>query len=126
MGKYGFNKVTIVGNLGKDPEIKYLEHGVAVANLSVACTEKIRDKDGNFSDKTEWVSVSLWRTNAETAAKFLKKGSMVFIEGRLITRSWETPAGEKRFKTEVEGLKLILLDKHLPDFAGGDHTEHPF
>ena len=110
MAKYGLNQVTLIGNLGKDPEVKYLDQGIALANLWIACTDRIRDKAGNYIDRTEWVNVNLWRGQAEIAGKYCRKGSTVCIEGRLITRSWETPQGEKRSKTEVEGRKLILLD----------------
>ncbi|MEM9718513.1 MAG: single-stranded DNA-binding protein [Bacteroidota bacterium] len=110
MAKYGLNQVTLIGNLGKDPEVKYLDQGVALASLWMACTERFRDKNGNYVDRTEWVSVNLWRAQAEIAGKYCRKGSTVCIEGRLITRSWETPQGEKRSRTEVEGRRIILLD----------------
>lgn len=119
MGKYGVNKVTIVGNLGKDPEVKYLDQGVALANLRIACTERFRTKDGTYTDRTEWISVTLWRAQAEIAGKYLRKGSSVYIEGRLITRSWETEDGQKRSRTEVEGTRLLLLDKAPPSQLGG-------
>ena len=110
MSKYGLNQVTLIGNLGKDPELKYLDQGIAYTNLSLACTENYRDKNGQNVDQTVWVSVVLWRSQAEIAAKYCRKGSTVCVHGRLITRSWETPQGEKRSKTEVEGRRLILLD----------------
>ncbi len=110
MAKYGLNQVTLIGNLGKDPELKYLDKGIAVTSLWLACTESFRDKNGNQVDKTEWVSVNLWREQAEMAAKYCRKGSTVCIEGRLSSRSWETPQGETRRITEVEGRKIILLD----------------
>ena len=110
MAKYGLNQVTLIGNLGRDPELKYLDQGIALANLWMACTERSRDKDGNYIDRTEWVSVNLWRAQAEIAGKYCRKGSTVCIEGRISTRSWETPQGEKRSKTEVEGRRIILLD----------------
>ncbi len=110
MAKYGLNQVTLVGNLGRDPELKYLDQGVALTNLWLACTESYRDRNGNQVDRTEWVSVNLWRGQAEVAAKYCRKGSTVCIEGRLSSRSWETPEGETRRVTEVEGRRLILLD----------------
>lgn len=110
MAKYGLNQVTLIGNLGRDPEVKYLDQGVALANLWIACTERSRDKDGNYTDRTEWVSVNLWRSQAEIVGKYCRKGSTICVEGRLSTRSWETPQGEKRSKTEVEGTRVILLD----------------
>ena len=110
MAKYGLNQVTLIGNLGKDPEVKYLDQGVALASLWMACTERSRDKNGNYVDRTEWISVNLWRGQAEIAGKYCRKGSTICIEGRLVTRSWETPQGEKRSRTEVEGRRIILLD----------------
>lgn len=110
MAKYGLNKVTLIGNLGRDPELKYLDQGIALTNLWMACTESYRDKNGNNVDRTEWVSVNLWRSQAEIAAKYCRKGSTVCIEGRLSSRSWETPQGEKRRVMEVEGRRIILLD----------------
>lgn len=110
MAKYGLNQVTLIGNLGKDPDLKYLDQGIALASLWMACTERTRDKSGNYVDRTEWVSVNLWRGQAEIAAKYCRKGSTIGIEGRLVTRSWETPQGEKRSRTEVEGRRIILLD----------------
>lgn len=110
MAKYGLNRVTLIGNLGQDPEVRYLQTGVAVTSLRVACTEAFRDREGNYQDRTEWISVTLWRKQAEIAGRYLRKGSTVYLEGRIINRSWETETGEKRYKTEVEGTKLILLD----------------
>lgn len=110
MAKYGLNQVTLIGNLGQDPELKYLDQGVALTNIRIACTETYRDKTGNYVDRTEWVSVNLWRSQAEIVSKYCKKGSTICIEGRLSTRSWETPEGEKRSRTEVEGRRVILLD----------------
>jgi single-strand DNA-binding protein len=119
MAKYGLNRVTLVGNLGKDPEVRHLEQGgIAVATLRMACTERFRDKEGAYSDRTQWVNVTLWRGQAELAGRYLHKGSTVCIEGRLIERTWETPEGEKRSRLEVEGTKLILLDR--PEFPAGD------
>ncbi len=124
MAKYGLNQVTLIGNLGRDPEIKYLDQGVALANLWLACSERYRDKSGNYQDRTEWVSVNLWRSQAEIVGKYCRKGSTVCIEGRLSTRSWETPQGEKRSKTEVEGTRVILLDPP-PNIPGSTVASAP-
>lgn len=110
MAKYGLNQVTLVGNLGRDPELKYLDQGIAVANLWMACTDSYRDRNGNNVDRTEWVSVNLWRGQAEIAGKYCRKGSTICIEGRITSRTWETPQGETRRVTEVEGRRIILLD----------------
>ncbi|MEM6764104.1 MAG: single-stranded DNA-binding protein [Bacteroidota bacterium] len=110
MAKYGLNKVTLIGNLGKDPELKYLDSGVALATVRLACTERSRDKDGNYTDKTEWVSVNLWRNQAEIVSKYCRTGSTLYIEGRLKNQSWETPQGEKRSRLDIDANKVILLD----------------
>jgi single-strand DNA-binding protein len=123
MAKYGLNQVTLIGSLGRDPEIKYLDQGIALANLWLACTERVRGKDGNYTDRTEWVSVNLWRSQAELVGKYCRRGSTVCIEGRLTTRSWETQQGEKRSKTEVEGSRVILLD--APPAAGAETASAP-
>ena len=117
MAKYGMNRVTLIGNLGRDPEVRYLDQGFALAKLRLACTENVRDLDGNYTDRTEWLNVTLWRKQAEFAGKFLRKGSSVCIEGRLVNRSWTTAEGESRSRLEVEGQKLILLDKPADSFA---------
>jgi len=110
MAKYGLNQVTLIGNLGKDPELRYTDQGVPLVNLWMACTENIRDKEGNYVDRTEWVGVTLWRGQAQIAQKYARRGSTICIEGRLKTSSWETSQGERRSKTEVEGTRIILLD----------------
>ncbi|WNJ20819.1 single-stranded DNA-binding protein [Pontibacter sp. G13] len=110
MAKYGLNKVTLIGNLGADPEIKYLDQGIPFANIRIACTESFRDRNGGNRDHTEWVNVTVWRGQAEVVGKFCRKGSTVCVEGRLRTRSWQTPEGETRYRTEVEATRVILLD----------------
>lgn len=110
MAKYGLNRVELIGNLGADPEVKYTDQGVMYATINMACTERSRDRDGNNVDRTEWVRVTLWRGNADVASKYLRKGSTIFVEGRLRNSSWETPQGEKRSRIDVEGNRLIMLD----------------
>ncbi|RMG56363.1 MAG: single-stranded DNA-binding protein [Bacteroidetes bacterium] len=110
MAKYGLNKVTLIGNLGADPELKYLDQGIAYTQLRLACTDRYRGKDGNYQNRTEWVNVTLWRGNAEVVGKYCRKGSTLCIEGRLRNHSWETPEGERRSRMEVEGSQVILLD----------------
>jgi single-strand DNA-binding protein len=105
------NKVILIGNLGKDPEVRYLEGGIAVAKFPLATSETIRDKNGNKSDLTEWHNIVLWRGLAEVAEKFLKKGATVFIEGKIKSRSWEDKEGNKRYITEIIGDNLTLLSK---------------
>ena len=104
------NKVTLLGNLGKDPEVKFTPSGTAVAKLTLATEERSKDKDGNWTEKTEWHNVVLWAKLAEIAGEYLKKGGKVYIEGRLQTRSWDDKtSGQKKYMTEVVGQELVLL-----------------
>ena len=97
------NKVTLIGRLGQDPEIR--EVGMSkVANFSVATDESYTDKSGNKVEKTEWHRIVMWNKPAETAERYLKKGSLVYIEGKLETRSWENDSGEKRYSTEIKSF----------------------
>ncbi len=105
----GVNKVILVGHLGKDPEIRRLENGAAVANFSLATSESYKDKNGNRIDQTEWHNIVLWRGLADVAEKFLKKGNLVYIEGKLRSRSWDDANGVKRYTTEVVGDQMVML-----------------
>ena len=107
----GVNRVMLIGNLGKDPDVQYLEGNIGVAKFSLATTETYKDRGGKLVSQTEWHTVVLWRGLAELAQKYLHKGSLVYIEGRLRTRSWEDKEGNKKFATEVVGDNLIMLDK---------------
>jgi len=107
----GVNKVILIGNLGKDPEVKYLDSGVAVANFSLATTENYRNKEGEKVSQTEWHNIVLWRGLAEIAEKWLKKGSSVYIEGKIRTRRWEDKEGNARYTTEVLGDNMTMLGK---------------
>lgn len=126
----------LIGNLGKDPDMQFLEGNIAVAKFSLATTESFKDRSGKLKAETEWHTVVLWRGLAELAQKYLHKGSLVFIEGRLKTRSWEDKEGNKKFATEVVGDNLIMLDKRTdgsqlphsleePDGGHDDHTDIP-
>ena len=103
------NKVILVGNLGKDPELKHTGSGTAVATMTVATNERYKDKNGEWQDRTEWHNVVLWQRLAEIAAEYLKKGRSVYIEGRLQTRAWEDKQGQKRYTTEIIASDLVLL-----------------
>ena len=104
------NKVMLIGNLGKDPEVKYTPQGTPVAKLALATNERSKDKDGQWQDRTEWHNVVLWQRLAEIAGEYLKKGSKVYIEGRLQTRSWDDKqTNQKRYMTEVVASDLLLL-----------------
>ena len=105
----GVNKVILVGNLGKDPEVRYLDNGVAVANFSLATTENYKNKEGERVSQTEWHNIVLWRGLAEVAEKWLKKGSSVYVEGKIRTRKWEDKEGNTRYSTEVLGDNMTML-----------------
>jgi len=107
----GVNKVILIGNLGKDPEVRYLEGGIAVANFPVATTESFRDKNGNKQEQTEWHQIVLWRRLAEVAEKYLRKGQQVYIEGKIRSRSWDDKEGNKRYTTEIFGDVLTILSR---------------
>ena len=109
-GRGSVNKVILIGNLGSDPELKYTPSGAAVTNFNVATNEVWNDKDGNKQERTEWHRVVLWRKLAEIAGEYLKKGSKVYLEGRLQTRSWEDKDGVKRYTTEVVADNMTMLD----------------
>ena len=118
----GVNRVMLIGNLGKDPDLQNLEGNIAVAKFPLATTETFKDRGGKLVSQTEWHTVVLWRGLADLAAKYLHKGSLVYIEGRLRTRSWEDKEGHRKFATEVVGDNLIMLDKRM-DGAGAPQTE---
>ena len=107
----GVNKVILIGNLGKDPEVRYLDNGVAVANLSLATSENYKNKDGEKVTQTEWHDIVLWRGLAEVAEKYLKKGSSVYIEGKLRTNKCVDKDENTRYKTEVLADKLTMLGR---------------
>jgi single-strand DNA-binding protein len=107
----------LIGNLGRDPDVQFLEGNIGVAKFPLATTETFKDRGGKLISQTEWHTVVLWRGLAELAQKYLHKGSLVYIEGRLRTRSWEDKEGNKKFATEVVGDNLIMLDKRT-DGAG--------
>jgi single-strand DNA-binding protein len=119
----GVNRVMLIGNLGRDPDVQYLEGNIAVAKFPLATTETFKDRAGKLISQTEWHTVVLWRGLAELAQKYLHKGSLVYIEGRLRTRSWEDKEGNKKFATEIVGDNLIMLDKRADGISGhGSHT----
>lgn len=115
----GVNRVMLIGNLGRDPDVQFLEGNIAVAKFPLATTETFKDRAGKLVSQTEWHTVVLWRGLAELAQKYLHKGSLVYIEGRLRTRSWEDKDGNKKFATEVVGDNLIMLDKRADGSGHG-------
>ena len=104
------NKVILVGNLGKDPEIKYTPSGIPVAKFSLATNERFKDKSGEWQDRTEWHNIVAWQRLAEIVGEYVKKGSKLYIEGSLRTSSWEDKqSGEKKYRTEIVAQDLVLL-----------------
>jgi single-strand DNA-binding protein len=118
----GINKVILIGNLGRDPEIQRLESGVKKASFSLATTESYKNKDGQKVDHTEWHNIVLWRGLAEVAENYLKKGNTVYIEGRIRKREYEDKEGVKRFITDIIGDNLTMLGG--PKREGGSE-EYP-
>ena len=103
------NKVMLIGNLGKDPEVRYTAGGTAVASFSLATSEKFKGKSGDWEEKTEWHNITLWARLAEIAGEYLSKGKTVYIEGRLQTRKWQDKEGKDRYTTEIVGEKMQML-----------------
>ena len=113
------NKVILVGRLGKDPETRFTPSGKAVTNFSMATSESWKDAGGERQEKTEWHKVQIWGPLAEISAKYLSKGKLVYIEGRLQTREWEDQSGGKRYTTEIVANNMTMLD------GKGDNSEKP-
>jgi single-strand DNA-binding protein len=109
------NKVILVGNVGKDPETRYLEGGTAVCSFPLATSETYRNRDGERITTTEWHNVVLWRGLAEVAEKYVKKGSQLYIEGRIRTRSWDDRDGNKRYTTEIVGDNMQMLGRRADE-----------
>jgi single-strand DNA-binding protein len=105
------NKVILVGNVGKDPEVKYLDNGVAVCNFSLATSETYSNKNGEKVTQTEWHNIVLWRKLAEIAETYVKKGMQIYIEGQIRTRNWEDKDGVKRYTTEIFGTSMQMLGR---------------
>ena len=112
------NKVIIVGNLGKTPELRRTPGGAAVTDFPVATTDRFKGKDGSRQEQTEWHNIVVWNRQAENACQYLKKGSSVYIEGSLRTRTWDDQNGQKRYKTEIMAQSIQFLDK-----IGGDRPQ---
>ena len=120
------NKVMLIGNVGRDPEIRYLDGNnpnqgaTKVAQFTVATTERYRDRNGELRENTEWHNIVAWRNSADVAEKFIRKGTQVYIEGKLRTRSWTDQTGNKRFTTEVAVDNLQLLGKRTDNPGAGE------
>ena len=110
MASRGVNKVILIGNLGQDPEVRYMSNGNAVANVTVATSESWKDQQGQQQERTEWHRCVMYRRLAEIAGEYLKKGSKVYMEGRLQTREWQDQQGQKRYTTEIIINEMQMLD----------------
>lgn len=119
MASRGINKVIIVGNLGNDPEIRYMQNNNAVANLSIATSESWNDQQGQRQERTEWHRVVMYRRLAEIAGEYLKKGSQVYIEGKLQTRKWQDQQGQDRYTTEIVANEMQMLGGNTGGNQGG-------
>jgi single-strand DNA-binding protein len=125
------NKVILVGNVGKDPDVKYTPSGVPVAKFSLATNERFKDKSGEWQERTEWHSVIAWQRLAEIVGEYVQKGNKLYVEGRLQTSSWEDrQSGDKKYKTEIVAHDLVLLgsnngarDANVPQRSHAEHTE---
>jgi single-strand DNA-binding protein len=107
------NKVILIGNLGKDPEIKYLEENIAKVSFSLATSDYYKDKNGNKVEQTEWHHIVLWRALAESAEKLLKKGMQIYLEGKIQNRQWVDKEGNQKHVTEIVGESYLILQKKI-------------
>lgn len=119
------NKAILIGNLGADPELRYTSSGQAVANFNMATTEKWKDKDGQMQESTEWHRIVLWARQAEVAKEYLKKGSPVYIEGKIQTRNYEDKDGIKRYITEIVGQRMQFLGSRGGSSSQNGPSEPP-
>jgi single-strand DNA-binding protein len=107
----GLNKAMLIGNLGKDPEVKVLDNGAKIATFPLATSETYKDREGNKQTRTEWHNIVLWRGLADVAELYCRKGGQVYIEGRLSTRKWDDKDGHTRYTTEIIGDQMVLLSR---------------
>jgi len=121
-----FNKITLIGNLGRDPELRYTPQGDAVCDFTMAVNERKKDKSGEFHDVTNWFKVTLWRNMAENASKYLAKGRQVYIEGRLSIEEWTDREGKERFTLAVQATDMQFIgsrsDNESGNYSGGSNT----
>lgn len=118
------NKVILIGNVGADPEVRQTSGGTSVCELSLATSESYKDKDGNRATKTEWHRVIVWGTTADNVGRFVKKGSKLYVEGKLQTRSWDDKEGNKRYTTEIIASQVTFLDSKSSS-DGAPRTDTP-
>ena len=120
MATKGVNKVILVGNLGNDPEVRYMPNGNAVANLSLATSESWKDQQGQPQERTEWHRLTMYRRLAEIAGEYLKKGSQIYVEGKLQTRKWQDQQGQDRYTTEIIVDQMQMLGGRGGEAGGGN------
>jgi single-strand DNA-binding protein len=120
MATKGVNKVILVGNLGNDPEVRYMPNGNAVANLSLATSESWKDQQGQVQERTEWHRLTMYRRLAEIAGEYLKKGSQIYVEGKLQTRKWQDQQGQDRYTTEIIVDQMQMLGGRGAEGGGGN------
>lgn len=125
MASRGVNKVILVGNLGNDPEVRYMPNGNAVANLSIATSESWKDQQGQLQERTEWHKVTMYRRLAEIAGEYLKKGSQIYLEGKLQTRKWQDQQGNDRYTTEVIADQMQMLGGRNEQGGGQGNNYQP-
>ena len=121
----GLNRVMIIGNLGRDPEMRYTPGGRAVTTFTVACSRAWNNSEGERHEETEWFNVVAWGKLAETCKQYLIKGSLVYVEGRLQTRSWEDGDNKKHSRTELVANEMIILDRSKTAHATGEAPAEP-
>lgn len=121
----GVNKVILIGNLGQDPEIKYLEGDKVVANLRLATTEAYKDRSGNRVENTEWHDLELWDGQAKVAEQYLKKGSQIYVEGKIKSDTWQDEAGNNRKKIRIRVLSFTMLGSKNADSPNNPNTMNP-
>lgn len=124
MAERSLNKVTLIGRLGRDPEVKYLPSGRPVANFSIATSDRWQNKEGEWQEKTEWHRIVMFGKIAETAGQYLSKGSRVYIEGSLRTREWTDKEGQKKTTTEIDVREMIMLTPKGGDSAGDSSVQY--
>lgn len=119
------NKVLLIGNVGKDPEVRHLESGAAVATITLATSERYRDRNGEMRELTEWHTVIAWRQLADLAENYIRKGSQIYVEGKIRSRSWDDQNGQKRYVTEIQADSIQLLGRRADGPNAGAPASQP-
>lgn len=119
------NKVLLIGNVGKDPEVRHLESGAAVATITLATSERYRDRNGEMRELTEWHTVIAWRQLADLAENYIRKGSQIYVEGKIRSRSWDDQNGQKRYVTEIQADSIQLLGRRADGPVAGAPAPQP-